>query len=48
MGTNNLCFTAKIMYTPVNPVLLYIKVGCKGVYIAQTCKHNVESVKQKM
>ena len=29
------------MYTPVNPSFtIYIKVGCKGVYITQTCYHD--------
>ena len=28
------------MYTPVNPHFYYIKVGCKGVYIARTCLHD--------
>ena len=31
----------KQMYTPVTPILLvYIKVGCKGVYITRTCFHD--------
>ena len=36
MSTHNLCFRAeirKIMYTPVNPIFFYIKVGFKGVKI---------------
>ena len=39
-STHDLCFRAKIrknIYTPVNPIFYYIKVGCKGVYITQTC-----------
>ena len=31
----------KIMNTPVNLTFFYIKVGCKGVYITQTCYHDV-------
>ena len=32
----------EIMYTPVNPsfTTMYIKVGCKGVYITWTCLHD--------
>ena len=41
MSTHNLCFGAKIrkkcIYTPVNP----IKVGCKGVFVSQTCFRDV-------
>ena len=40
------CFGAKIRknrYIPLNtPVLLYIKVGLKGVYSTQTCFHDVK------
>ena len=28
------------MYTPVNPMFFYIKVGCKGVFISQRCFHD--------
>ena len=28
------------MNTPVNPSFLYIKVGCKRVYITRTCLHD--------
>ena len=27
---------------PCNPKFYYIKVGCKGVYITQTCKHDID------
>ena len=39
-STHNLCFGAKIRKIGIplhNPVLLYIKVGFKGVYITRTC-----------
>ena len=41
MSTHNLCFSAKIrkMYTPEHQ-FHYIKVGCKGVFITQTCFHD--------
>ena len=36
-STLNLCFRAKIMYTPLNHILTYyIKVECKRVYITRT------------
>ena len=45
MNTHNLCFGAKIrkkIGIPVHtPVLLYIKVGFKGVFITRTCFRNV-------
>ena len=41
MSINNLCFRAKIRkyvhVYPCTPQFFYIKVGCKGVYIIQTC-----------
>ena len=40
MSTHNLCFGAKIRKIDITlhtPVLLYIKVGFKGVFIAGTC-----------
>ena len=43
-STHDLCFRAKIrkkMNTPVKPQFYYIKVGCKGVYITQTCYPDV-------
>ena len=33
-GTHNLCFIAeirKIMYTPANPIFVYLKVGFEGI-----------------
>ena len=38
-STHNLCFRAKIRKNvyPCKPQFYYIKVGCKGVYITQTC-----------
>ena len=39
-STHNLCFGAKIRKIGIPlriPVLLYIKVGYKGVYVTQTC-----------
>ena len=29
------------MYTPAHPSFTIYKVGCKGVYITQTCYHDV-------
>ena len=39
MKTHNLCFGTKMskMHTPVMPYIPYIKVGFKGLFIAQTC-----------
>ena len=31
----------KIMYTRVNPTFVYIKVGCKGVFVTRTCFRDV-------
>ena len=38
-STHNLCFRAKIrkIVYPCKYQFYYIKVGCKGVYIARTC-----------
>ena len=38
-STHNLCFRAKIRKNvyPRKPQFCYIKVGCKGVHITQTC-----------
>ena len=39
-STHDLCFRAKISKKnvyPCKPHFYYIKVGCKGVYITQTC-----------
>ena len=43
MSTHNLCFRAKIRKNvyPCTPQFYYIKVGYKGVYITQTCLHDV-------
>ena len=43
-STHNLCFRAKIRKNvyPSKPQFYYIKVGCKGVYITQTCYHDVK------
>ena len=41
-STHNLCFRAKIrkiMYTPVNSIVLLYKKGVKGVEILYTCRH---------
>ena len=40
MSTHNLCFGAKIRKIGIplhTPVLLYIQVGFKGVFVARTC-----------
>ena len=39
MSTHNLCFRAKIRKNvyPCTPQFHYIKVGCKGVFVTQTC-----------
>ena len=39
---HNLCFRAKIRKNvyPCKPQFYYIKVGCKGVFIARTCLHD--------
>ena len=40
MSTHNLCFGAKIIKKkvyPGKPQFYYIKVGCKGVFVARTC-----------
>ena len=38
-STHNLCFSAKIRKNvyPCKPQFYYIKVGCKGVFVTQTC-----------
>ena len=41
MITNNLRFREKKNVNPCKPQFYYIKVGCKGVYISQTCLHDV-------
>ena len=45
-STHNLCFRAKIRKNeyPCKPQFYYLKVGCKGVYIIRTCKHDSPSV----
>ena len=45
MSTHNLCFGAKIRKNvyPCKLQVYYIKVGCKGVFITQTCLHDVVS-----
>ena len=44
MSTYNLCLRAKKRKTlyPYKPQFYYIEVGCKGVYITQTCYPNVK------
>ena len=39
MSTHNLCFEAKIRKKvyPCKPQFYYIKVGCNGVFVTQTC-----------
>ena len=39
MSTHNLCFRAKIRKKvyPCKPKFYYIKEGCKGVFVTQTC-----------
>ena len=39
MSTQNLCFGAKIRKKCI-PQFYYIKVGCKGVFVTQTCFHD--------
>ena len=43
MSTHDLCFRAKIRKNeyPCKPQFYYIKVGCKGVFITQTCYPDV-------
>ena len=38
-STHNQCFGAKIrkIVYPCKPQFYYIKVGCKGVFVTQTC-----------
>ena len=42
MSTHNLCFRAKLRKNvyPCTPQFHYIEVGCKGVFILRTCKHD--------
>ena len=42
MSTQNLCFRVKIRKNvyPCTSQFHYIKVGCKGVFITQTCLHD--------
>ena len=41
-STHNLCFGAKIRKVyPCKPQFYYIKVGCKGVFVTQTCFRDV-------
>ena len=39
MSTHNLCFKSKIIKNeyPCKPQFYNIKVGCKGVFVTQTC-----------
>ena len=48
MSTHNLCFEAKIrkIVYPCKPQFYYIKVGCKGVFVTQTCFHDVWQLTQ--
>ena len=43
MSTHNLCFRAKIRKNvyPCTPQFSYTKVGCKGVFVTQTCFRDV-------
>ena len=44
-STHNLCFRATVRKNvyPCTPQFYYIKVGCKGVFVTQTCFRDVET-----